>query len=152
MRWRRCWCGPRNTEKTSAVLGKSEGSEAGAGTQPETNDSPPPGHGRNGAEAFVSSRKIAIAHPKLKHGDRCSDCGKGNVYGQKEPKVLVRIMGRRRWRPPSTRWNGCAAVRCSLEKLCLITQCNFREQDAGKAPKACGLSSEAPEHCAPLQQ
>src|SRR6266849_5100065 len=84
---------PRNTEKTSAVLGKSEGSEAGAGTQPETNDSPPAGHGRNGAGAFVSSRKIAIAHPKLKHGDRCPECGKGNVYGQKEPKVLVRIVG-----------------------------------------------------------
>lgn len=84
---------PRTTEKTSAVLGKSEGAEAGAGTQPETDVPPPPGHGRNGAEAFVSSRKIAIAHAKLKHGDRCPECGKGNVYGQKEPKVLVRIVG-----------------------------------------------------------
>ncbi len=83
---------PRNTEKTSAVLGKSEGSETGAGTEPETN-APPPGHGRNGAEALVSSRKIAIAHAKLKHGDRCPECGKGNVYGQKDPKVLVRIVG-----------------------------------------------------------
>jgi transposase len=84
---------PRNTEKTSTVLEKSEGSETGAGTKPETNASPPPGHGRNGAGAFGSSRKIAIAHPKLKHGDRCPECGKGNVYGQKEPKVLVRIVG-----------------------------------------------------------
>jgi transposase len=83
---------PRNTEKTSAVLGKSEGSETGAGTKPETN-APAPGHGRNGAAAFVSSRKIAIAHAKLKHGDRCPECEKGNVYGQKEPKVLVRIVG-----------------------------------------------------------
>jgi transposase len=83
----------RNTEKTSAVLGKSEGSETSAGTQPETDASSPPGHGRNGAGAFVSSRKIAIAHPKLRHGDRCPECGKGNVYGQKEPKVLVRIVG-----------------------------------------------------------
>jgi len=102
---------PRNTEKTSAVLGKSEGSEAGAGTELETNASPPPGHGRNGAGAFVSSRKIAIAHPKLKHGDRCPECEKGNVYGQKDPKVLVRMVGRRRWRPPSIHSNGCAAVR-----------------------------------------
>jgi transposase len=84
---------PRNTEKTSAVLGKSEGSQAGAGTEPESNASPVPGHGRNGAGAFVSSRKIAIAHSQLKHGDRCPECGKGNVYGQKEPKVLVRIVG-----------------------------------------------------------
>jgi transposase len=29
----------------------------------------------------------------LTHGDRCPECGKGNVYGQKEPKVLVRIIG-----------------------------------------------------------
>src|SRR5260370_15158809 len=71
---------PRSTEKTSAVLGKSEGSEAGVGTQPETNASPPPGHGRNGAGAFVSSQKIGIAHAKLKHGDRCPECERGNVY------------------------------------------------------------------------
>src|ERR1035437_7019459 len=83
---------PRTTEKTSAVLGKSESAEAGAGTEPETN-APAPGHGRNAAEAFVSSRKIAIAHAQLKHGDRCPECGKGNVYGQKDPKVLVRIVG-----------------------------------------------------------
>jgi transposase len=81
---------PRNTEKTSAVLGTSESSEAG--TEPETN-APAAGHGRNGAGAFVSARKMAIAHAKLKHGDRCPECGKGNVYGQKEPKVLVRIVG-----------------------------------------------------------
>jgi transposase len=83
----------RNTEKTSAVLGKSGGSETGAGCEPESNVPPPPGHGRNRAEAFVSSRKIAIPHAKLKHGDRCPECGKGNVYGQKEPKTLVRIVG-----------------------------------------------------------
>ena len=29
----------------------------------------------------------------LKHGDRCPECAKGNVYGQKEPRVLVRIVG-----------------------------------------------------------
>jgi len=84
---------PRNTEKTSAVLEKSQGSETGARTQPETNASAPSGHGRNGAGAFCGSRKMDIAHPKLKHGDRCPECGKGNVYGQKDPKVLVRIVG-----------------------------------------------------------
>jgi len=41
----------------------------------------------------VGARKVAIAHEKLTHGDRCPDCGKGNVYGQKEPKALVRIVG-----------------------------------------------------------
>jgi transposase len=84
---------PRNTEKTSAVLEKLEGAETGAGTQPDTNPPPPPGHGRNGAEAFAGAQKVDISHQNLKHGDRCPECGKGNVYGQKEPKVLVRIVG-----------------------------------------------------------
>ena len=73
---------PRNTEKTSAVLGESEGSETGAGAQSETNAPPPTGHGRNGAEAFGGARKVVIGHQKLTHGDRCPECGKGNVYGQ----------------------------------------------------------------------
>jgi transposase len=78
----------RNTEKTSAVLEKPEGSK-----QPDDNAPPPPGHGRNGVEAFGGARKVDIKHQKLTHGDRCPECGKGNVYGQKEPKVLVRIIG-----------------------------------------------------------
>ncbi len=80
----------RNTEKTSAVLGESEGSETGA---PAAKPPSPPGHGRNGAEAFGGARKIDIAHQALKHGDRCPDCEQGNVYGQREPKALVRIVG-----------------------------------------------------------
>jgi transposase len=84
---------PRNTEKTRAVVETTEGSETNAATQPDTKPSPSTGHGRNGAEAFVGARKVAIAHQSLQHGDRCPDCGKGNVYGQKEPKTLVRIVG-----------------------------------------------------------
>src|SRR5262245_10605356 len=83
---------PRNTEKTRAVLQQSEALQGGAGTQCEVSPVPP-GHGRNGAEAFGGARQIPIAHPNLKHGDHCPECGKGNVYGQKEPKVLVRIVG-----------------------------------------------------------
>ena len=72
-------------------LEKPEDSQTG--TQPDNNTPPPPGHGRNGAEAFGGARKVDIKHQKLTHGDRCPECGKGNVYGQKEPKVLVRIVG-----------------------------------------------------------
>src|SRR5260370_13050968 len=84
---------PRNTEKTSAVLEEPENPETGDGTQPDTNVSPQPGHGRNGAEAFGGAQTVDIAHQKLTHGDRCPECGKGDGYGQKEPKVLVRIVG-----------------------------------------------------------
>jgi transposase len=81
---------PRNTEKTSAVL---EEPETGDGAPPDTDVSPQSGHGRNPAEAFGGAEKVDIPHQDLKHGDRCPECGKGNVYGQKEPKVLVRIVG-----------------------------------------------------------
>jgi transposase len=81
----------RNTEKTSSVLEKPEDSQTA--TQPDNSTPPPAGHGRNGAEAFDGARKVDIKHQKLTHGDRCPECGKGNVYGQKEPKVLVRIVG-----------------------------------------------------------
>jgi len=83
---------PRNTEKTSAVVGEAEDSGEAA-AQPATASSPPAGHGRNGAEAFSGAQKVEIAHQNLKHGDRCPECGEGNVYSQKEPKVLVRIVG-----------------------------------------------------------
>lgn len=84
----------RNTEKTSAVVEKPEGSEDGeAGKQPDPNAPPPPGHGRNGAEAFSGANRVEIKHQKLRHGDRCPECGQGNVYAQKEPKVLVRVTG-----------------------------------------------------------
>ena len=86
--------GPRNTEKTNAVLPKSEDPGKDAGPQPDESSTPPAkGHGRNGAEAFSGAQKIEIQHQNLKHGDRCPDCGQGNVYGQKEPKMLVRVVG-----------------------------------------------------------
>ena len=84
---------PRNTEKTSAVLPQSQVAETGAGAESDPKSSPLPGHGRNGAETFGGAQKVDIAHQTLKHGDRCPECEKGNVYGQKERKVLVRIVG-----------------------------------------------------------
>ena len=83
---------PRNSEKTSAVLDEEEDSGKAA-TQPDTHAAPPAGHGRNGAGAFGGAQRVEIARQSLKHGDRCPECGEGNVYGQKEPKVLVRIVG-----------------------------------------------------------
>jgi len=56
----------RNTEKTSEVVEKPKDSK-----QADDNTPPPPGHGRNGAEAFNSARKVDIKHQKLTHGDRC---------------------------------------------------------------------------------
>jgi transposase len=83
----------RSTEKTSSVVGKPEDTAGDTGKQPDPNAPSPPGHGRNGAEAFSGAHRVEIKHQTLAHGDRCPECGQGNVYGQKEPKVLVRVTG-----------------------------------------------------------
>lgn len=77
----------RNTEKTSAVV------EPTPGAPGEESAPPPAGHGRNSAAAFSGGDKVEVPHQSLKHGDRCPECGQGNVYAQKEPRVLVRIVG-----------------------------------------------------------
>jgi hypothetical protein len=56
-----------------------------------------------------------LPHQQLKHGDRCPECGKGNVYGQKEPKVLVRVVGQAPlaatvYSHERLRCNGCGQV------------------------------------------
>jgi hypothetical protein len=84
---------PRNTEKTSSVVGKPEDSSSDSGRRQAPEASPPPGHGRNGADAFSVAKRVEIKHQTLTHGDRCPECRQGNVYAQKEPKVLVRITG-----------------------------------------------------------
>src|SRR5436305_1540296 len=76
------------TEKTSVVLGEAETPAREA--LPAKRAS---GHGRNGVPAYCVAKKVSIPHPNLIHGDRCPDCVRGNVYTQKEPKALVRIVG-----------------------------------------------------------
>ena len=89
---------PRSTEKSGAVLGKENQPNsqvetgAGANRDQKSNDKKP-GHGRNGANAFASAQKVEIPHPQLQSGESCPACPKGKVYVQKEPKVLIRIVG-----------------------------------------------------------
>ena len=82
---------PRSkTEKTSSVFSDPE--SAVPETDRQQRD-PSNGHGRNGADAYRGAKKVEVAHPKMAHGDRCPDCARGNIYTQKEPKALVRIVG-----------------------------------------------------------
>jgi transposase len=83
----------RNTEKTSSVVEKPEDEAGDSEKQADANAPPPPGHGRNAAEAFGGARRVEIKHQTLTHGDRCPECRQGNVYAQKEPKLLVRVTG-----------------------------------------------------------
>ena len=77
------------TEKTSSVFGEDASPAAEQGSTEEASA----GHGRNGASAYRSAEKVGVKHRNLAHGDRCPDCTRGNVYTQKEPKALVRIVG-----------------------------------------------------------
>jgi transposase len=78
---------PRSTEKTKDVFGQPETSE------PKPDPERPPGHGRNGASSYTGAKQVAVPHPTRKPGDPCPGCGKGKVYPQKEPRVLVRLTG-----------------------------------------------------------
>jgi hypothetical protein len=78
------------TEKTSSVF---DDPDSTAPEEQGQRKDPPAGHGRNGANAYRGAEKVEIAHSKLAHGYRCPDRARGNVYIQKEPKALVRIVG-----------------------------------------------------------
>jgi len=76
---------PRTTEKTSQVI------ESITPEHSEESRPPAPGHGRNGAVAFTSARKVEVTHTELSAGCTCPLCQKGKVYPQKERKTLLRF-------------------------------------------------------------
>ena len=78
---------PRSTEKTKSVLDQPETSA------PKNDVDKKPGHGRNGAASYTGAKKVAVPHPTMKPGEACPGCIQGKVYPQKEPRVLVRVVG-----------------------------------------------------------
>jgi hypothetical protein len=93
------------TEKTRTVVPPPQDAEVtgGAAVQQGGATAPPheestaaparPGHGRNGARAYASARRVEVPHTTLQTGDRCPECQKGKVYQQREPAFLVRVVG-----------------------------------------------------------
>lgn len=53
---------------------------------------PPKGHGRLGAKDFPGARCFFHPHEKLKSGERCPQCQRGNLYAI-EPGTVLRIHG-----------------------------------------------------------
>jgi transposase len=91
--------GLSTSEKTRNVLGK-EGQEPdeAKGTQGEdakqgdaAKKKKPKGHGRKGADAYKSAKRIRTPHPSLGSGAPCPDCEKGKVYALPKPSVIVRV-------------------------------------------------------------
>lgn len=104
----------RTTEKTRTVLPQPTDAETTPEqTSPESHREPR-GHGRNGAARFTGAHRVTIRRKTLQPGDPCPACGEGKVYRQKQPKTLVRILGR----PP------LEATRYEMERL----RCRYRVQ------------------------
>ena len=88
----------RNVLERAAVEAEPHGQDAaGAGAElaqvvvavPKPR---PPGHGRNGCQAYSGAPIVQCEHPELESGDRCPECDKGRVYDS-PPKTLVKVVG-----------------------------------------------------------
>ena len=101
-----------SSEKFAKVLGEMPGDEKNAENAPTEPGAQTPasgdaknsdaknseskkrsGTGRNGADAYVGAKKIAIPLTDLKQRQRCPDCGRGKLYRMPTPAVIVRIVG-----------------------------------------------------------
>jgi hypothetical protein len=83
----------RTTEKTRTVVAPPQ--LAGRTDTPPDNSErrTSKGHGRNSADAYTGARKVVIRHAHLTSGDACPECDRGRVYTQRQPKMLVRVVG-----------------------------------------------------------
>ena len=98
-----------------AVLPQTPTGDPAAEKPSSEREHQPPGHGRNGAGRFTGARTVRVQHNNLHPGAICPECGVGKVYRQKEPKTLVRIVGRppleaTRYEMERLRCNGCGEV------------------------------------------
>lgn len=103
-----------STEKTAKIFpdlpqGQAEGSKP-AGSSAEEHKRPP-GHGRNGADAFPGAQRVPVPHATHHHGDRCPGCRRGKLYRLAHPRVLIRIRG---MAPLSATRYECEGLRCNL--------------------------------------
>ena len=88
------------TEKTRDVLARAgvaaDALPTPSDEAPDASAEPRPrrrGHGRHASDAYGGAAHVAVPHPHLHHGDRCPLCIKGKVYAQRDPRLLIRLMG-----------------------------------------------------------
>ena len=79
------------TPSASAESPTSESADPSSSTDGPA--SAAPGHGRNGADAYVGAEKTWVPHPSLSPGDFCPKCQEGTVYEWPRPGILVRLVG-----------------------------------------------------------
>ena len=83
------------TEKTRDVLARAgvDAPPAAGARRGAAEDRDVGGHGRHGAADYVGARHVPVPHAQLHHGDRCPACATGKVYRQRDPRLLVRLVG-----------------------------------------------------------
>jgi transposase len=83
------------TEKTRDVLARAGVDTPPAPRVPRDDESEHDagGHGRHGAAAYTGARHVSVSHAHVHHGDRCPSCPTGKVYRQRDPRVLIRLVG-----------------------------------------------------------
>jgi hypothetical protein len=131
-RFRQMLCGAR-TESKSNVL-KDHGASADAPQvaqgqadgQAQAKPSPP-GHGRNGAQAYRDAPVVEVDVPGLQPGDPCPECATGKVYDS-PPKVLVNVVGQ-----PAVGGQGLQAATVALPALrCRLHRTIARRREPGQ--------------------
>lgn len=85
---------PAATEKTDKVLKsaglQTEAKDAANGKKPSKAKK---GHGRNGASGYPAAERVPVPHCSLARGAPCPKCGEGKLYAQRDPGIMLRIVG-----------------------------------------------------------
>ena len=68
------------------------------------------GHGRHSAGVYFGARRVEVPHAERKAGERCPECGKGNLYRLKKPSPLLWLQGTM---PVQATVYECETMRCS---------------------------------------
>jgi transposase len=92
--------------RTSVPPNGSPDGPSSAESGPTKEKSPPPGHGRHGADVYRAAQTVECRHNELAVGERCPACGRGSLY-RLPPGVEMRLDGNAL----------LSAVRYELEKL-----------------------------------
>lgn len=70
----------------------AQGGATATPASPPAKKSPPPGHGRHGADVYRAAQTVACRHEELAVGQRCPACGRGRLY-RLPPGVEMRVDG-----------------------------------------------------------
>jgi len=90
------------TEKTDRVVGTGKGEK-----EPKAKGK---GHGRRGAQEYWGARREEVRHTEVTVGQRCPDCGHGNLYEMNVPSL---VMWFKAMAPIQATAFACQRMRCS---------------------------------------